>query len=162
MNRELLLLAIEKNGRIDYKELADIVDVDVDSVKREVDLLIKDNIICGFNAVIDWNRFSNEKVKAIIEVSAKPTKDYGYDEVASKIMLFDEVEDLYLVSGKSEFMVVVNGKSMKEVASFVSSKLAPIQGVSSTVTSFVLNTYKINSVKMSCSLNNHKRLLVSP
>ena len=159
---ELILNTLANNARISMTDLADIVNEELTVVGNKVKELEDKKIICGYHTIINWSKTSNEKVQAIIQVGSKPTKDFGYDDVARKIADNPEVSDLYLMSGRYEFTVIINGKTMKEVANFVSSKLAPIEGVTGTVTSFVLTRYKINGSNVELEAKNDQRLLVTP
>ncbi len=144
---EIKLLNILKNDpRISTEDLADILNESEEDVLKTKLKLEKDKVICGYHTIINWDKTNTEECSAIIEVSAKPERDKGYDEVASRIARYPEVKSLYLISGRSEFMVLIDGKTMREVADFVGQKLAPIEGVSATVTLFVLKKYKIEGV----------------
>lgn len=144
---EIKLLNILKNDpRISTEDLADILNESEEDVLKTKLKLEKDKVICGYHTIINWDKTNTEECSAIIEVSAKPERDKGYDEVASRIARYPEVKSLYLISGRSEFMVLIDGKTMREVADFVGQKLAPIKGVSATVTLFVLKKYKIEGV----------------
>ena len=131
----------------------------LDKVKRRLE---KEKVICGYHTVINWDKTNHDKVQAIIEVSAKPERDKGYDNVAMRIARYPEVKSLYLMSGKSEFIVMIDGKSMREIADFVGQKLAPIEGVTQTVTCFVLKQYKIEGVVMDEKTFEDKRQIVTP
>ncbi len=157
-----LLNTLADNARISISDLSDILNESPENVENTIKELEDEKIICGYHTVINWSKTNNDKVTAIIQVSSKPTKDAGYDDVARKIANNDEVSDLYLMSGRYEFTVIINGKTMKEVANFVAQKLAPIDGVSETVTSFVLTKYKVNNNNVEININNDKRLLVTP
>lgn len=148
MDEIQLLKALENNPRVSITDLADILNEKADEVEKEKTKLEKDKVICGYHTVINWDKTSREQVSAVIEVSAKPERDVGYDNIAKKIARFDEVSSLYLMSGTSEFMVIIEGRSMREIADFVGQKLAPIDGVTSTVTCFVLKKYKVEGIMM--------------
>ena len=162
MDELILLNALEMNGRVSVNDLADIVNSSTSDVTDTINKLEKDKVICGFHTVINWDKTSQEKVMAIIEVDAIPVKDMGYDVVAKQIVNYPEVSTLYLMSGKHEFTVIIKGKTMKEVANFVHEKLAPIQGVKATVTSFVLKPYKIEGVMIEDENSELSRLNVAP
>ncbi len=157
-----LLQAIEHNGRCKTTDLADILNCSKEDVEKNLIELRKNNIICGYHTVINWDKTSKEKVLAIIEVNAIPEKDKGYDKVAQEIVKYNEVSSLYLMSGSYEFTVIINGKTMREVANFVGQKLAPIDGVKGTVTHFVLKPYKVEGVTLIDEGNSQNRLSVSP
>ena len=146
--REKILTFIEKNSRIDLSELAIMLGVDEAAVLNEMEAMEQERIICGYHTVINWDKTNIDHVDAFIGVSAKPERDRGYDKIAERIARFPEVSSLYLTSGTSEFLLSINAKTMREVADFVGEKLAPLEGVASTVTMFVLKKYKVNGVTM--------------
>lgn len=162
MDELLLLRTLENRANSSIRDLSDILNKDETSIQAAIKSLEKRQIICGYHTVINWDKSSNEKVTAMIEVSAKPSRDKGYDAVASKIYRYPEVSTVYLMSGKYEFVVIISGKTMREVADFVAQKLAPIDGVRETVTSFVLKQYKVEGVILETEDFDDQRLLVSP
>lgn len=157
-----LLKVLENDPRISTRDLADILNETENNVLEVKRRLEKDKVICGYHTVINWDKTNHDKVQAIIEVSAKPERDKGYDNVAMRIARYPEVKSLYLMSGKSEFVVMIDGKSMREIADFVGQKLAPIEGVTQTVTCFVLKQYKIEGVVMDEKTYEDKRQIVTP
>lgn len=158
----LLLEALEQNARISTVDLADILNVSEDEVEKRIDELTQKKIICGHHTVINWDKTSVEKVVAVIEVTATPERERGYDSVAEQIVRYPEVSTLYLMSGKYEFSVIIKGKTMREVAEFVGQKLAPIDGVKGTVTCFVLKQYKIEGVLVEDDRTKQTRLTITP
>ena len=112
--------------------------------------------------MINWDKTNTDHVTAIIKVDAKPEKDVGYDRIAAKISRFDEVTDLYLMSGESSFSVVIQGRTMREVSDFVAQSLAPIEGVINTSTSFMLRQYKVEGVDLLKDKDKDERQLVQP
>ena len=157
-----LLKILEKDPRISTRDLADILNESENNILEVKNRLEKDKVICGYHTVINWDKTNNEVVQAVIEVSAKPQRDTGYDGIAMKIAKYPEVNSLYLMSGNSEFMVMIEGKTMREIADFVGQKLAPIDGVTATVTCFVLKQYKIEGVVMNETTKADKRQIVTP
>ena len=157
-----LLKVLENDPRISVRDLADILNETENNVLEVKRRLEKEKVICGYHTVINWDKTNHDKVQAIIEVSAKPERDKGYDNVAMRIAIYPEVKSLYLMSGKSEFIVMIDGKSMREIADFVGQKLAPIEGVTQTVTCFVLKQYKIEGVVMDEKTFEDKRQIVTP
>lgn len=157
-----LLKILEKNPRIDLNDLADMLNVTKKEVEKTISRLEKDKIICGYHTVINYDKANTDHCSAIIEVSAKPERDTGYDSVAKKIARFPEVTSLYLMSGKSEFLVTIEGKTMREVSDFVATKLAPIEGVISTVTCFMLKQYKVEGMLLEDEIVSDERMLVQP
>lgn len=146
MDEMQLLKLLETNPRYQAKDLADILGETEDEIKNTTSKLEKEKIIVGYHTVINWDKTNTDHVEAVIEVSAKPEREAGYDKIAAKIASYPEVTDLYLLSGKSEFLVNIAEKTMREIADFVGEKLAPIDGVQSTVTCFVLKKYKVEGV----------------
>ncbi len=143
-----LLTLLADDPRATITDLADILgesEADVHAAKRQLE---KDKVICGYHTVINWDKTNYDHVDAYIGVSAKPERETGYDKIAERIAKFPEVASLYLMSGTSEFMVSINARTMREVADFVGEKLAPIEGVTATVTMFVLKKYKVNGIVM--------------
>ena len=157
-----LLKVLENDPRISVRDLADILNETENNVLEVKRRLEKEKVICGYHTVINWDKTNHDKVQAIIEVSAKPERDKGYDNVAMRIARYPEVKSLYLMSGKSEFIVMIDGKSMREIADFIGQKLAPIEGVTQTVTCFVLKQYKIEGVVMDEKTFEDKRQIVTP
>ena len=157
-----LLKVLENDPSISVRDLADILNETENNVLEVKRRLEKEKVICGYHTVINWDKTNHDKVQAIIEVSAKPERDKGYDNVAMRIARYPEVKSLYLMSGKSEFIVMIDGKSMREIADFVGQKLAPIEGVTQTVTCFVLKQYKIEGVVMDEKTFEDKRQIVTP
>lgn len=162
MNELRLLDILKDDPRISVTDLADILNESAEDVQKEIGRLEKDKIICGYHTVIHWDKTNRDHCTAIIEVGAKPERDLGYDHVAQELAKFPEVSSVYLVSGKSEFLVIINGRTMREVADFVGQKLAPIEGVEHTVTCFVLRAYKMEGVSLLDHEEKSNRLLMTP
>lgn len=140
--REELLAIIEKNSRIDLKELAVILGVQEIDVVNELQRLEDEGIICGYHTLVNWEKTSLDKVTALIEVRVTPQRGQGFDNVAERIYKYPEVRSVYLISGGYDLMVILEGKTLREVSSFVSDKLAPLEPVLSTATHFILKKYK--------------------
>lgn len=140
--REELLKIIERNSRIDLKELAVILGVEEIDVVNELQALEEQGIICGYHTMIDWEKTSKEKVSALIEVRVTPQRGQGFDSVAERIYKYPEVESVYLISGSYDLMVILEGKTLREVSSFVSDKLSTLESVLSVATHFILRKYK--------------------
>ena len=139
--REKILTFIEKNSRIDLKELAIILGVDEASVVNELQKMEEEHIICGYHTLIDWDKAGIEKVTALIEVRVTPQRGMGFDKVAERIYN-------YPISGGFDFMVTIEGKTLREVSQFVSDKLSPLDSVLSTKTNFILKKYKDHGTVM--------------
>ena len=140
--REQILAIIEKNSRISVKELAVILGAEEIDVANELKALEEEGIICGYHTMIDWEKTDIEKVTALIEVRITPQRGQGFDKLAERIYKYPEVNSVYLISGGSDLLVSLEGKSLKQVSSFVSDKLSTLDGVLSTATHFVLKKYK--------------------
>ena len=140
--REKILTFIEKNSRIDLKELAIVLGVDSAAVLNELEAMEAEHIICGYHTLINWEKTGIEKVTAMIEVRVTPQRGMGFDKVAERIYNYPEVESVYLISGGFDFMVILEGRSLREVSQFVSEKLSPLESVLSTKTNFILKKYK--------------------
>ena len=140
--RESILKLLEKNSRLDLKELAVLLDSTEVDIANEIAEMEKEHIICGYHTLINWDHTSREQLTAMIEVKVTPQRGEGFDKIAERIYNFPEVKALYLMSGAYDFMVMLEGKTMKEISLFTSSKLAPLESVVSTVTHFVLKKYK--------------------
>ncbi len=140
--REELLTIIEKNSRIDLKELAVILGVRETDVVNELEVMEKEGVICGYHTLGNWEKTSNEKVTALIEVRVTPQRGQGFDNVAERIYRYPEVRSVYLISGGFDLMVILEGKTLREVSSFVSDKLSTLDRVLSTSTHFILKKYK--------------------
>lgn len=162
MKTELLLSLLETNARYSTRDLADVLLEDEDNVTREMSELEQKKIICGYHTIINWDKTNKEKVMALIEVGVTPEREFGYDRIAKNIYRYPEVDDMYLMSGKSEFIVMIHGKTMQEISNFVGKKLAPTENVVSTTTFFVLKQYKINGVIIDEEERSKERLVVTP
>lgn len=114
---------------MDTKDLADILLADEASVIHEMSELEKEKIICGYHTVVNWDKANQERVMAMIEVGVTPEREFGYDRVAKNIYRYPEVDTMYLMSGRSEFIVIIYGKTMQEISNFVGAKLACIEQV---------------------------------
>jgi DNA-binding Lrp family transcriptional regulator len=113
--------------------------------------------------VINWDKTNTDIVTALIEIKAEPEREYGYDRIASRIYKFEEVETMYLLAGRYDFALIIKGRTMQQVAHFVASKLAPISGVTETVTTFVLKNYKNSGIVMiEDEDGKNDRLVVTP
>lgn len=159
--REQLLGIIEKNSRIDLKELAVILGVEEIDVVNELAAMEAEGIICGYHTLIDWDKTGVEMVTALIEVRVTPQRDRGFDRLAERIYNYPEVYAVYLISGSYDLLVTLEGKSLKEVSRFVSEKLSPIEGVLNTATHFILKKYKDHGTVM-IPKKEPERMLVMP
>ncbi|BCN29146.1 Lrp/AsnC family transcriptional regulator [Anaeromicropila herbilytica] len=159
--REKILAAIDKNSKLTQKDLAIMLGATEEEIVNEINAMEQESVICGYPTLINWDKTDCEKVTALIEVKVTPQRGQGFDKIAERIYKFDEVESVYLMSGGFDLTVIIEGKSMKEVALFVSSKLAPMEAVLSTATHFVLKKYKEHGMELvQDSLD--ERMLITP
>ena len=140
--REELLGIIEKNSRIDIKELAVLLGREEIEVVNELAKLENEGIICGYHTLIDWEKTSIEKVTALIEVKVTPQRGQGFDHIAERIYNYPEVKAVYLISGGYDLLVTLEEKTLREISNFVSDKLSTLDSVLSTATHFILKKYK--------------------
>ena len=140
------LKLLEDNATLTPEQLAVMCKKEVGDIKKMIDQYEKDGVILGYKTMIDWDKTDREYVTALIEVKITPQRDRGFDRVAERIYNFPEVQNLYLMSGGYDLAVLIEGKTMKEVAYFVAQKLATIEDVISTATHFVLRKYKDKGV----------------
>ncbi len=141
-----ILKLLEDNATLTHEQLAVMCQKEVGDIKRIIENYEKDGVILGYKTMIDWDKTDREYVSALIEVKITPQRDRGFDRVAEHIYNYPEVQSLYLMSGGFDLAVLIEGKTMKEVAYFVAQKLAPIEDVISTATHFVLRKYKDKGV----------------
>lgn len=147
MNTKLLGL-LYQNAKYTPEDLADMLGLDADTVCTQIKDLEDAGLICGYKAVIDWEKLDGAYVSALIELKVTPQPDAGFEETAKRIMKFREVETVYLMSGGYDLCVIVKGKTFQEVAMFVAKQLATMKTVVSTATHFVLRRYKELDVTM--------------
>ena len=124
--REKILAVIEKNSRIDLKDLAVLLGESEIAVANEIAEMEKEHIICGYHTLINWDNTSEEKVVALIEVKVTPQRGMGFDKIAERIYQYSEVDSVYLMSGAYDFTVFIEGRTMRQIAQFVSDKLGPM------------------------------------
>ncbi len=160
--KKQILNAISKNSRFSTEDLAAMLATDEATVKNEIQEMEEAKVICGYPTLIDWDQTDCERVTAVIEVQVTPQRDMGFNKIAERIYRFEEVESLYLMSGNFDLMVIIQGKSMKEVARFVSGKLSTLEYVNSTATYFVLKKYKEHGLVMSREQHDAERMLITP
>ena len=146
--REKILSYIETNSRIDMHDLAIMMGTDEATIMNELEEMEQAHIICGYHTLINWEKAGIEKVTAMIEVRVTPQRDMGFDKVAERIYNYPEVNAVYLISGGFDFMVILEGKTLREIAQFVSDKLSTLDSVLSTKTNFILKKYKDHGTVM--------------
>ena len=137
-----ILEILQKNSKYSVEEIAIMTGKSAAEVSSDIKKCEDENIIVGYTTLINWEKTENENVTALIEVKVTPQRGEGFDKVAERIYRFPEVQSCYLMSGGFDLTVVIEGKTMKEVALFVAEKLAVQDCVLSTATHFVLKKYK--------------------
>lgn len=141
MLREILKI-LENNARISAQKISTMTDISKEEITKSIKQAEKDRTILKYKTVINWDKVEDEQVWALIEVKLTPQKDVGFDSIAERIYRFPQARTAYLVSGTYDLIVLVVCKTSREIADFVSQKLAPIEGVKETVTQFLLKRYK--------------------
>jgi DNA-binding Lrp family transcriptional regulator len=156
------LLKLLKNNALESVEnLARMLDLSEDEVKKRIADYEKQGVIRGYQAIVNEEQLDIDRVMAVIEVKVLPEREGGFDHIAHRISKFPEVESAYLMSGTSDLLLFVSGKNLREVASFVSERLSTIEGVTATSTAFMLKAYKYNGIMME-GQDEYERLKVSP
>ena len=159
--KDELLTLIEKNSRIDVHELSVLLGMEEAEVANTLTDLEAEGIICGYHTLIDWSKTSNEKLTAMIEVRVTPQRGHGFDAIAERIYKYPEVTSAYLISGGFDIMVILEGRSLREVAGFVTDKLSTLEEVISTATHFILVKYKDHGTILAKKYED-KRELITP
>ena len=152
---------LREDCRLPLEKLAVMLGVSTEEVAETIDSLERRRVILHYAPTINWDLTDRERVEAMIQVSVPPQRDMGFDAVARRIYRFEEVKSVYLMSGGYDLLVLVEAKSLKELALFVSSKLSTLEMVTGTQTSFVLKRYKEEGVIFDGSQSDN-RLVVSP
>lgn len=162
MLQEEILRNISKNARVTTEDLAAMLDATPEEIDENIRQMEENGVICGYPTLINWEKTDNEIVTALIEVKVTPQRGRGFDKVAERIYQFDEVASVYLMSGGFDLTVIIEGKSMKEVAKFVTTKLSPMESIMSTATYFVLKKYKEHGLPLVKEANADERMLIAP
>ena len=152
---------LREDCRLPLEKLAVMLGVSTEEVAETIDSLERRRVILHYAPTINWDLTDRERVEAMIQVSVTPQRDMGFDAVARRIYRFEEVKSVYLMSGGYDLLVLVEARSLKELALFVSSKLSALEMVTGTQTSFVLKRYKEEGVIFDGSQSDN-RLVVSP
>ena len=148
-----------------FNEVKKIVDLTIDNAItdkiRKVRKMEEEKIICGYHTMIDWDKTSSEMVTALIEVRVTPQRGQGFDSIAERIYKYPEVRSVYLISGGYDLMVILEGKTLKEVSQFVTDKLSTLDSVLSTATHFILKKYTDHGTIFDQKIKD-ERMLVTP
>jgi DNA-binding Lrp family transcriptional regulator len=153
---------LEQNARATPAQIATMVDKPVSEVEKIMKQAEKDGTILKYKAIVNWPKLGKEDIWALIEVRVTPQRDVGFDAIAEHVYQFPEVYSAYLVSGTYDLAILVRGKNMKEISSFVTEKLAPLEQVQSTVTHFLLKRYKENGETFHLPKETNRRLPITP
>lgn len=157
-----VLAALVADARRDAARLADLSGLSTEQVTELIAMLERQRIIRGYKTVVDWERLGADRVVAFIDVSVSPQREVGFDQVAARIYRHPEVRSVHLVSGGHDLRIVVEAPSMREIAQFVSEKLAPIDHVTGTNTHFLLKAYKEDGDVLVEDAPADDRLAVTP
>jgi DNA-binding Lrp family transcriptional regulator len=153
---------LEQNARATPEQISTMVDKPVSEVEKIIKQAEKDGTILKYKAIVNWPKLGKEDIWALIEVRVTPQRGVGFDAIAERIYQFPEVHSAYLVSGTYDLAILVKGKNMQEIASFVAEKLAPLEQVQSTVTHFLLKRYKENGETFRLPKETNRRLPITP
>ncbi len=141
-----LLKLIENDCRLTNEQLAAMLGKETGDIAKMIKAYEKDGVIVGYKALVDWDKTDRESTTALIELKVTPQRDSGFDKVAERIYQYPEVQSLYLISGGFDLAIIIEGRTLREVALFVAEKLSTLDEVTSTATHFVLRKYKEKGV----------------
>lgn len=164
MENDILEL-LEKNSRFSFEDMAKMLGTTKENVEQIVKKLEDNKTICGYTTFINWDKTQKEGeyITSLIEVKVTPQREQGFDKIAKRIYSFDEVKSVYLMSsGTFDLLIVIEGKNLKDISSFVSNKLATLDCILSTSTHFVLKKYKDHGVIIDENTPNDERIIISP
>ncbi len=147
MKYEVLKL-LAQNAKYTNEDIATMLGATGEEIAEIIKQLEKDGLIRGYKAVIDWEKLDGAYVSAVVELNVVPKAGLGFEEVAEKIMKYNEVESVYLMSGNYDLNIIVKGKTLQDIARFVAKELATIDSVTSTATHFVMRRYKEMDVEL--------------
>lgn len=156
-----LLELLEHDAKRPIADLAAMLGRSEYEVSEQIKRLEKDKVILKYNTLINWEKFGEDSVTAAIEVKVTPQREVGFDAIAERIYRFSEVKSVYLMSGGFDLLVMIEGKTLRDISNFVSTRLATIEGVISTNSNFVLKAYKKDGVVVD-DQEKDRRLVVSP
>ncbi|MBQ2840177.1 MAG: Lrp/AsnC family transcriptional regulator [Oscillospiraceae bacterium] len=139
------------------EQIASSLGMSEAEVVEEIEKYEEKDIIAGYKTLIDWDKVGGDGVTALIEIKVVPQRGQGFERIAARMSQYDEVDSVYLMSGAYDIAVTVNGKSLRDVASFVSDKIAPLEYVTSTATHFVLKKFKDKGVMYTNTEKNQER-----
>ncbi|TGE32067.1 Lrp/AsnC family transcriptional regulator [Desulfosporosinus sp. Sb-LF] len=157
-----LLKIISEDSRLTPEELSIQTGLKPKYIAKRIRDWEKEKVIVRYQPMINWDRTGEEKVTALIEVRVLPQRGYGFDKIAKRLQKFSEIKSLFLMSGGYDLSLLIEGKTMQDVALFVAEKLAPLEHIQSTATHFVLRRYKQDGVELLGEEETIQRLVVSP
>ena len=152
-----ILELLENDARMSAEQIASALSLDVSEVSAIIQEYEEKDIIAGYKTLIDWEKIGDEGVSALIEIKVIPQRGFGFERIAERLSQYDEVESVYLMSGGYDIAVTVAGKTLREVACFVSDKIAPLEYVTSTATHFVLKKFKDKGIIYTNTEKNQER-----
>ena len=163
MENDILEL-LEKNSQLSFEDMANMLGTTKENVEDIIKKLENNKTICGYPTLINWDKTDKEGdyVTSVIEVKVTPQREQGFDKIAKRIYHFEEVKALYLMSGTFDLLIVVEGKNIKEISSFVSNKLATLECILSISTHFILKKYKDHGVIIDENTPNDERIIITP
>lgn len=142
--QEKILNLLNENPLLNEQEIATRLGLALEEVQSQIAIMKETGILLGYQAVIDWEKTDKEMTTAMIEVRVTPQRGQGFDRIAKRLYEYPEVDSCYLMSGGFDLMVILKGKTLRDVANFVSDRIAPLESVLSTSTHFILKQYKSN------------------
>ncbi|MBP5191903.1 MAG: Lrp/AsnC family transcriptional regulator [Eubacterium sp.] len=161
--REKILRILQKNSRLSNADIAAMTGLSEQEVADEIKELEDRKIINGYQAIVNWENFDEDKVTAIIGVKISPIRGQGFDRIAERISRFEEVDSVVLISGSSsDLLLTIEGNSMKDISQFVYDKIAPMESVVSTATYFVMKKYKDHKILFTEEQGVDERIQVMP
>ena len=160
--RNKILALLEHDAKLTDKEISVFLGIPEEEVHAQIETLQNEQVICGYGAFVNWSKTDSDVLTAFIEVKVTPVRGQGFNSIAERIYRFDEVKSVYLMSGDYDLAVVIEGKTLKDIAFFVSDKLSPLESVLSTATHFVLKKYKDHGVVFDERSSGDERMIVSP
>ena len=155
-----ILEIIENNADLTAQDIATMLGTDVNEVEKALEQYKAEGVIVGKRTVINWQKTSREYVTAMIELKVTPQFGKGFDEIAERFYQYDQVKNVFLMSGGYDLALTVEGKTLTDVAMFVSEKLAPMDQVLSTATHFVLRKYKEDGVLLTGDKKDERRVMM--
>lgn len=155
--KNAILKLLENDAKLSAEQIASSLDLSTDEVEAAISELEEKDIIAGYKTLIDWEKVDKTGVSALIEIKVVPQRGQGFERIAERMSQYDEVQSVYLMSGGYDILVSVEGESLRDVASFVSDKIAPLEYVTGTATHFVLKKFKDKGIMYTNTEKNQER-----